>query len=65
MFAKFKGSPTVYTVTASVGAKIGCYVKQEFFNMSDSFFVEITKLFAVSETFLTNIALDERFPWFH
>lgn len=65
MFAKFKDSSAIYTEAASVGAKIGCIMKQLIFKMSDSFFVETINLFAVSETCLTNIALDERFPLFH
>ena len=65
MFAKFKVSPTTYTVKASVGAKIWCYVQQQLFKMSNSFCVETINLFAVSETCLTNIALHERFHWSH
>jgi len=64
MFAKFKSSPTTYTVTASVGAKIGCYMQQQFSKISYSFCVETINLFAVSVTYLVNITLDESFPWF-
>ena len=54
MCAKFKGSPTIYSVTASVVANIGCYMQQQLFKMSDSFCVETINVFAVSETCLTN-----------
>jgi hypothetical protein len=64
-FSKFKGSPTILVyVTASVGAKIGCYVQQQLFKMSDSFGVETMNLLALSTTCFTDIAFGVRFLWF-